>query len=90
MSDKILAQAPGDDCYRTVQHYGEPKGRVEKIGDIDTYIATPPTGTASIPAKGIILFYADVYGPLYINNKLLQDYFTERGTLKLIKAVNTY
>ena len=90
MSDKILAQAPGDDCYRTVQHSGEPKGRVEKIGDIDTYIATPPTGTASISAKGIILFYANVYGSLYINNKVLQDYFTERGTLKLIKAVNTY
>ncbi|THH09773.1 hypothetical protein EW145_g1784 [Phellinidium pouzarii] len=78
MTDKVLAQAPGDDCFRAVQHSGEPKGSIEKIAGVDTYVATPPQLSRGQPAKGVILFYADVYGPLFINNKLLQDYFAEQ------------
>lgn len=80
MSDKQLALAPGDDCFRAVQHVGEPKGSIETIANVETYIATP-----SGEPKGIIIFYADVYGPMYINNKLIQDYFAEQGKLVLIR-----
>ena len=34
---------------------------------------------ASDPHKKVLLFLADAYGPLFINNKLLQDYFASRG-----------
>lgn len=78
MSDKILASAPGDQCCSGVQHFGEPKGTIEKIAGVDTYVVTPPQGQTS---KGVILFYADVWGPLFINNKLIQDYFASQGLL---------
>lgn len=76
MSDKVLAQAPGDDCCSGVQHFGDPKGSIENIAGIETYIATPPSGLVT---KGVILFYADVWGPMFINNKLIQDYFATQG-----------
>ncbi|KAH8113618.1 alpha/beta-hydrolase [Phellopilus nigrolimitatus] len=79
MTDKVLAQAPGDDCCKGVKHTGEPKGTIEKIAGLDTYIATPSYLAAGQPAKGVILFYADVFGPLFINNKLIQDYFADQG-----------
>ncbi|EJC99879.1 alpha/beta-hydrolase [Fomitiporia mediterranea MF3/22] len=76
MADKVLAGEPGDDCCRGVRHFGEPKGKIEKIAGVDTYITAPPQGTRS---KGVILFYADVWGPVFINNKLIQDYFATQG-----------
>ncbi|KAH8118720.1 alpha/beta-hydrolase [Phellopilus nigrolimitatus] len=79
MTDNVLAQAPGDDCCKGVKHSGEPKGTIEKIAGLDTYIATPSYLAAGQPAKGVILFYADVFGPLFINNELIQDYFAEQG-----------
>ncbi|KAH8113614.1 alpha/beta-hydrolase [Phellopilus nigrolimitatus] len=79
MTVNVLAQAPGDDCCKGVKHTGEPKGTIEKIGGLDTYIATPPYLAAGQPAKGVILFYADNFGPLFINNKLIQDYFADQG-----------
>lgn len=78
MTDKQLALAPGEDCFRAVQHSGNPKGSIETIAGIETYIASP---SKSQSPKGIIIFYADVYGPMYINNKLIQDYFAEQGVL---------
>jgi len=80
MSDKPLALAPGEDCFRAVQHSGDPQGTIETIAGVETYIATP---RQSQNPKGIIIFYADVYGPMYINNKLIQDYFAEQGFLVL-------
>ncbi|KAI5120824.1 hypothetical protein M0805_003220 [Coniferiporia weirii] len=79
MSDKVLAQAPGDDCFKAVQHSGDPKGTILKIAGVDTYVSTPPQNVKGQPAKGVILFYADVYGPMFINNKLIQDFFAEQG-----------
>ena len=73
---KVLAHPPGEHCVTGVKHVGDPRGSVEKINGIDTYVAIPPTGTKT---KGVILFYADVFGPLYVNNMLIQDYFAEQG-----------
>ena len=64
------------DCWTGVKHEGTPTGTIENIGGAQTYVALPPAGT---DATGIILFYADVYGPMYPNNKLLQDYFASQG-----------
>ncbi|KAI0640321.1 Alpha/Beta hydrolase protein [Trametes polyzona] len=80
MAGKTLAGPPGDCCRQTVQHVGEPKGTVETIAGVETYTARPPGGTIG---NKIILFFADVFGPLYVNSKLLMDYWAENGFLVL-------
>lgn len=72
----IIAKPPGEHCVRGVQHTGEPKGHIEDIRGIQTYISLPPDG---ISPKGVVIFYSDVFGPLFINNKLLQDYYASQG-----------
>jgi hypothetical protein len=37
-----------------------------------------PPSSADGPKK-VVLFFADVCGPFYLNNQLLQDYFASRG-----------
>jgi len=76
MSSKVLAHPPGDQCCTGVKHSGDAVGNEKVIGGTNTYVSLPPAGQAT---KGVILFYADVYGPLYINNKLIQDYFASQG-----------
>lgn len=76
MTDRILAEAPGDDCCKGMRHTGESKGVIKNIAGVDTYVATPPDGKA----KGVLLYFADVWGPFYNNNKLLQDHFATQGT----------
>lgn len=75
MTDKILAEAPGEQCCQGMKHSGAAKGKIEKIGGVDTYVATPAQGIG----KAVILYFADVWGPFYDNSKLLQDHFAEQG-----------
>lgn len=75
-----LAGPPGDCCFTTVKHTGDPVGRKILIADVPTYISEPPQGTpGAIDTKKIILFFADVWGPFFPNNQLLQDYFASHG-----------
>ncbi|KAH0831901.1 hypothetical protein J3R83DRAFT_12783 [Lanmaoa asiatica] len=78
-----LASPPGACCWTGIKHTGTPEGRIEPLGGLDTYISEPPANTASGPHKRVLLFLADAYGPLFINNKLLQDYFASRGFIVL-------
>ena len=73
-----LAGAPGSCCFTTVQHVGEPKGVVEDLGGAPTYISEP---TEMTTPKRVVLFFADVYGAMFINNKLMQDFFASQGKL---------
>jgi hypothetical protein len=75
MSSTVVAHSSSEHCYTSVKHTGEPKGKIEKINGVDTYIALPSSN-----AKGVILFYSDVFGPTYFNNQLVMDYFAENGT----------
>ncbi|KAG9313257.1 dienelactone hydrolase [Chiua virens] len=74
-----LAGPPGACCWSGVKHTGTPVGRVESIGGLNTYISAP----SAVVTRSCILFFADVYGPLFINNQLLQDYFASCGFLVL-------
>ncbi|KAI0701266.1 alpha/beta-hydrolase [Cerioporus squamosus] len=74
-----LAGPPGDCCRKTVQHDGEARGNVETIAGVETYVARPADGST----KKIILFFADVYGPIYINAELIIDYWADNGYLVL-------
>ncbi|THU91291.1 alpha/beta-hydrolase [Dendrothele bispora CBS 962.96] len=78
MSSSVLAGPPGDSCFsKGVQHTGTPVGKTVQIADFPTYLSEPRS-----PVTGnnkVILYFSDIHGPLYVNNKLIQDYFSEAG-----------
>jgi dienelactone hydrolase len=74
-SNKPIAGPHSDHCFTGVKHTGEPVGKTAEFGGLSTYVSEPRG-----EAKGIILFFADVFGPFFINNQLLQDYFADNGT----------
>ncbi|KAJ2996433.1 hypothetical protein NUW54_g7240 [Trametes sanguinea] len=75
MSNATLAGPPDECCRQTVHHVGTPRGTLEVIGGVNTYIARPPAGDAD----RVILFFSDVYGALYTNSQLLMDYWAENA-----------
>ncbi|KAN0087421.1 Dienelactone hydrolase family domain containing protein [Tylopilus felleus] len=78
-----LTGPPGTCCWTAIKHTGDSVGRVESLGGLDTYISEPPANAVSGPDRKVLLFFADAYGPLFINGKLLQDHFAAQGFLVL-------
>jgi dienelactone hydrolase len=68
-------------CVKGVTHEGTPKGKVEKIGGIDSYVATP---AGEYPQNKAILFLPDVFGLELSNNQLLADDFAANGFRTII------
>ncbi|KAJ7173460.1 dienelactone hydrolase endo-1,3,1,4-beta-D-glucanase [Mycena filopes] len=64
------------DCIKGVTHEGTAQGKIETIGGIESYVATP---TVDYPKDKVILFLADAFGLPLINNKLLADDYAEHG-----------
>jgi len=64
------------DCHSGVIHEGTPKGKVEKVGGIDTYVALP---TVDYPKDKAVLFLPDVLGIHMPNSQLLADSFAGHG-----------
>ncbi|KAK7027269.1 hypothetical protein VNI00_015358 [Paramarasmius palmivorus] len=60
-----------------VIHEGTAKGKWEKIGGVDCYVATP--SNADYPKDKVLLYLADAFGPRLINSELLVDSFAENG-----------
>ncbi|KZT43708.1 alpha/beta-hydrolase [Sistotremastrum suecicum HHB10207 ss-3] len=79
-SNEILASPPGDCCLKVVKHTGTPTGSTVSIGGLQTYISNPPDAFNNRGQK-IVLFFPDVYGPFFVNNSLLIDYFASHGYL---------
>lgn len=76
----VIAGPPGECCLKGVKHFGEISGKTITIAGVETYISEPPAKAKSCNhEKKIILYLADVYGPLYINAQLLQDYYASHG-----------
>lgn len=63
-------------CLDAVKHSGAPVGSKTTIGDIEAYISYPPTKSTDL----IIFFFCDVFGPWYVNNQLLMDFFAQAGS----------
>ncbi|KAG6885291.1 hypothetical protein C0993_003575 [Termitomyces sp. T159_Od127] len=82
MASHVLAGPPGDCCFKTLKHMGTPLGKSIEIAGVPTYISEPPTQMADGPKK-VILYLSDVFGPFYLNNQLIQDYFAEHGLFNL-------
>ncbi|KAG6332742.1 hypothetical protein ID866_6349 [Astraeus odoratus] len=77
MADRLT-----DHCFTTVQHTGTPTGRRIDVlvggVPVPTYLAEPPASADTSPRR-IILYFADVFGPFYVNGQLVQDYFAAHG-----------
>jgi len=69
------------DCVKGVTHKGTPNGKWEKIGEVDSYVATP---TGEYPKNKAILFLPDVFGPQLKNAQLLADDFAANGFKTII------
>ncbi|KAI0630616.1 alpha/beta-hydrolase [Trametes polyzona] len=65
-----------DDCVNGVRHEGEPEGKIEKIGGVESYVGTP---TGDYSKDKVVLFLSDVFGIPLVNNKLLVDDFARNG-----------
>ncbi|KAJ7237266.1 dienelactone hydrolase endo-1,3,1,4-beta-D-glucanase [Mycena haematopus] len=64
------------DCIKGVTHDGTPEGKIETIGGIECYVATP---TIDYPKDKAVLFLTDVFGLGLVNNKLLTDDYARNG-----------
>jgi len=69
------------DCVKGVTHEGVPKGKWEKIGGVDSYVAVP---SGDYPLDKAILFLPDVFGAHLINAQLLADDFAANGIKTII------
>jgi dienelactone hydrolase len=61
-------------CCTTHIDSGTPTGKVEKIGGVDTYVATP-----DIETDKAIIISTDVFGQVFVNNRLLADKYAKAG-----------
>lgn len=81
-------------CFTTVQHVGKPTGeRIDISVDgtlVPTYLAMPRNGGADGSPQKVILYFADVFGPFYVNNQLIQDYFAVHGELRCLRLTRLH
>ncbi|CDO69409.1 hypothetical protein BN946_scf184791.g4 [Trametes cinnabarina] len=63
-------------CIQGVRHEGQPAGKIEKIGGVDSYVATPSGDYAK---DKVVLYLHDGFGLPLVNNKLLCDDFARNG-----------
>jgi hypothetical protein len=57
------------DCFQGSILPGEARGQIEKIGNLETYVAEPTTGEARNDVA--IIFACDAFGLGLINNKII-------------------
>ncbi|OAA65773.1 Dienelactone hydrolase [Niveomyces insectorum RCEF 264] len=70
---EYLAKPSGECCLKGHLHEGEPRGKIEEILGIKTYVATP-----SKPTGHILFYFPDVFG-LFKNGQLVMDSFADAG-----------
>lgn len=76
MASTTFASAPSDCCASGFKHTGTPSGKTISIADVETYVSEPKNAG---PDKKVVLFFSDVYGPLFLNNQLVMDYYADQG-----------
>ncbi|KAK7050316.1 dienelactone hydrolase endo-1,3,1,4-beta-D-glucanase [Favolaschia claudopus] len=64
------------ECITISTHEGTPEGKLETIGGIECYVATP---TVDYPKDKVVLYLSDVFGLSSVNTKLLADDFARNG-----------
>jgi len=66
---------------KAVRHIGDPVGAFEDINGLNTYVSHPAAKQERY--QHIILYFADVWSPLFKNNQLLMDFYASNGYLVL-------
>nr|GAT51396.1 dienelactone hydrolase endo-1,3,1,4-beta-D-glucanase [Mycena chlorophos] len=64
------------DCIKGVTHEGTPTGKIEQIGGVECYVATPEI---DYPKDKAVLLLTDGFGIALNNNKLLADDYAVNG-----------
>ncbi|KAJ7782886.1 Alpha/Beta hydrolase protein [Mycena metata] len=72
------------DCFKGVRHEGTPEGKIEHIGGVKCYVATP---TVDYPKDKVVLFLTDGFGLSLPNNQLLADDFAQNGFKTIIPDI---
>ncbi|KAJ9602715.1 hypothetical protein H2200_012909 [Cladophialophora chaetospira] len=78
MTDKedYLAKPSADCCLKGNLHEGEPRGKIETIAGVETYISAPQGKNNG----NIVLYFPDVWG-FFNNGFLVMDGFADAGYL---------
>ncbi|KZT70799.1 hypothetical protein DAEQUDRAFT_764368 [Daedalea quercina L-15889] len=63
-------------CISGVRHKGTPEGKVEKIGGVDCYVATP---SGAYDESKVLVVCTGVFGISFIDSQLLADDFARNG-----------
>lgn len=74
-TDSDVPAGSGGFCVHCVSGFripGEPRGKMEAIHGLNTYVATPSSPSADSASKAIIFFY-DAFGLKLANNKVIPD-----------------
>lgn len=79
VEEAYLAQPASSSCWLGTIHKGTPRGNLETILDVPTYVSTPTPEKAN---GHIVLYFPDVWG-MSNNAKLLMDGFADAGFLTL-------
>jgi len=72
------------DCVKGVIHEGTPEGKIETIGGIRSYIATP---TVDYPKDKAVLILTDVFGLDLVNAQLLADGYAQNGFKTIVPDI---
>lgn len=72
-----LVNPPGPCCWLGTIHTGTPRGKMDTVMDVPTYLATPDK-----PNGHVVLYFPDVWG-MSNNAQLLMDGFADAGFLTL-------
>lgn len=87
MDQNILAKPSSTCCLRGSRHVGSPKGTIQQLGGIDTYISTPEIASEGSGAdrneiEKVLLYFPDAFG-LCENAFLMMDAFAAQGWVVL-------
>ncbi|KAL2674044.1 hypothetical protein Neosp_012490 [[Neocosmospora] mangrovei] len=68
------------DCFKGSVHDGEPRGKIIKLHDLDTYVVEPAEGKE---VKGILVVIPDAFGWKFVNCRLLADNYADKSNYKV-------
>lgn len=68
----------GECCVKEIRHTGTATGTVVTIAGLQSYIAYPPDEATESHSK-ILIYFPDVFGPMWINSQLIMDWFAKQG-----------
>ena len=78
-SGAYLAKPSGTCCLEGTIHKGEPRGSLETIAGVETYVSKPSDDKAN---GHVLLYFPDVWG-MFNNGLLVMDAFADAGFLTL-------